>query len=205
MLDGVHVDVVEINPKVVDVAQRYFDFDPSKVRIHLGDGRTFIHQKDLTQKYDTIILDAFLGDSSPSHLLTREAFLDMRRILADDGTIVINAFGSLEKEQDFFDTSLHRTLKSVFNTVRVHHSGPRIGNMYFVASTSKNITVVNQPHFDEVPAAIHAKVKADWRNVASIDETKGMILTDDYNPIEFFDARVREDIRRLSAIFAKKS
>jgi len=32
-------------------------------------------------QYDVVILDAFLGDSSPSHLLTREAFASIHRVL----------------------------------------------------------------------------------------------------------------------------
>ncbi|MGH9362273.1 MAG: fused MFS/spermidine synthase, partial [Thermoanaerobaculia bacterium] len=88
--EGVRVDVVEINPRVIPLATRFFDLDPSRLTIALGDGRRFIHS--VHKQYDTIVLDAFLGDSSPSHLLTREAFAAMRRLLRPEGTLVINVF-----------------------------------------------------------------------------------------------------------------
>src|SRR5688572_11895769 len=36
---GVRVDVVEINPTVVPLAQKFFDFDPTKSNVTIGDGR----------------------------------------------------------------------------------------------------------------------------------------------------------------------
>jgi spermidine synthase len=50
-----------------------------------------------------IILDAFLGDSSPSHLMTKEAFESMRNLLKPGGVLVINSFGDLESGRDFFN------------------------------------------------------------------------------------------------------
>jgi spermidine synthase len=76
---GMNVDVVEINPAVVPVARDFFDFEPDKCHITFGDGRYVINSSK--SKYDAVVLDAFLGDSSPSHLMTREAFENIRRIL----------------------------------------------------------------------------------------------------------------------------
>ena len=70
--EGVGVDVVEINPAVVPLAERYFDFDQARVHLSIDDGRHFSQPR--AASYDTIILDAFVGDSSPSHLMTLEAF-----------------------------------------------------------------------------------------------------------------------------------
>src|SRR6185436_7547357 len=90
--DGARVDVVEINPAVVPVARQWFDLEPEKLNITIGDGRAFLNQ--CRQKYDAIALDAFLGESSPSHLMTREAFIAMRRVLQPGGVLVINSFGN---------------------------------------------------------------------------------------------------------------
>ena len=70
--DGVRVDVVEINPAVAGIAERYFDLDPGEFDLTIGDGRWFVNQ--CRKRYDAVILDAFLGDSTPSHLMSREAF-----------------------------------------------------------------------------------------------------------------------------------
>ena len=67
-------------------------------------------------------LDAFLGESSPSHLMTREAFSAMRRVLKPGGVLVINSFGNFNPGRDFFTTSLYKTLTNVFTTVRIHNN-----------------------------------------------------------------------------------
>ena len=61
--DGIETDVVEINGASIPMAEEFFDFDASKVNLTVGDGRQFLNQTDRT--YDAILLDAFLGDSSP--------------------------------------------------------------------------------------------------------------------------------------------
>ena len=58
------------------IAERYFDFNPKDINLTIDDGRHFLNR--ILRQYDTIILDAFVGDSSPSHLMTREAFSAMR-------------------------------------------------------------------------------------------------------------------------------
>ena len=125
-------DVVEINGAVVPLAESYFDFDSTKVNLTIGDGRQFLNQSN--QKYDAIILDAFLGDSSPSHLMTKEAFAEMNEHLTAHGVLVINSFGESSEKRQFFSASLDQTLRVAFgqDRVRVHASGR--GNVFFVAA-----------------------------------------------------------------------
>src|SRR5690606_35562089 len=45
ILPDADIDVVEIDPIIVDVAQEYFDFTPDdRMRVHTGDGRAFIER-----------------------------------------------------------------------------------------------------------------------------------------------------------------
>jgi spermidine synthase len=63
------IDAVDIDPEVVYVAKRYFDFrEDGRMRAHVGDGREFIER--YRQPYDVIFLDAFSSDSVPAHLTT---------------------------------------------------------------------------------------------------------------------------------------
>ena len=98
-VDTIKTDVVEINGAVVPLAEKYFDFNASKVNLTIGDGRQFINATP--HRYDAIVLDAFLGDSSPSHLMTREAFLEMREHLTEQGVLVINTFGDPPPKRQF--------------------------------------------------------------------------------------------------------
>ena len=82
------------------MARRYFDCDLEQFRLFFDDGRHFLNLS--TNRFDAIILDAFLGDSSPVHLMTQEAFRSMRDRLQPGGTLVINCFVDFSSGKDFF-------------------------------------------------------------------------------------------------------
>jgi len=197
--DGAKVDVVEINPAVVPVAQKFFDFDPAKVNLIIADGRYVVNQS--VKQYDAIILDAFLGDSCPSHLMTREAFSSMRRILQPEGVLVINTFADLESQRDFFGASLYKTLTNVFTSVRVHAG--RNGNTLFVASARPELKFLKQPNLTNVYSGCLALVQDAYSRLREGNPDHGRILTDDYNPVEFYDAANRERLRKNLALSAR--
>ncbi|MBX3667755.1 MAG: fused MFS/spermidine synthase [Rhodocyclaceae bacterium] len=84
--------VYEINPLVVQFARRYFTY-LADARGHFdiveGDARLML-ERDLPQAFDTLIVDAFSGDSVPAHLLTREAFALYAAHLAPGGVIAVH-------------------------------------------------------------------------------------------------------------------
>jgi spermidine synthase len=92
---GVTVDVVEIDPASPRVAREFFGFDPTKVRVHHADARTFL--RGCPQRFDVVIVDLFHGDGTPDYLVTREFFRDLRNCLADRGVAVFNTFADLER------------------------------------------------------------------------------------------------------------
>src|SRR5207253_4208025 len=169
---GARVDVVEINPAVVNVASRFFDFKPESVRLTIDDGRHFLNR--CQRKYDVVILDAFLGDSSPSHLLTREAFSAIRRVLRSGGTLVINAFGDLEPGRDFFTASLDKTLKAVFQGVRLHTNGD--GGMFFVATDRSQLTFVRPPNLEGTHPDVRHDTEAAYAGLVETPIDHGRIL-----------------------------
>lgn len=192
---GIQVDVVEINPAVVPLAQAYFDFDPSKVNLAIDDARHFLAVTH--SRYDTIHLDAFIGDSMPSHLMTREAFQAIRDHLEPGGTLVINSFVSFIPGRDFLGTSLHRTLRSVFKEVAIHASDT--GNVFYVASDRTPLEPVRTPGFQEAHESRYSQVRATYANRITVAPELGLVLTDDYNPADFRDATNREELRRWLA------
>jgi len=197
---GARVDVVEINPAVVPVAVRFFGLQTNQLNLTLDDGRHFLNR--CRKQYDVVVLDAFLGDSSPSHLMTREAFASIRRVLRPGGTLVINSFGNLEDGKDFFSASLHRTLQAVFPGVRMHTSGD--GGIFFAASDRSALEFVHAPNLEGVHPAVLRDTEATYASVVGTLPDHGRVLTDDYNPAEFYDARNREDIRRRLAMAARE-
>jgi spermidine synthase len=193
---GAQVDVVEINPAVVPLAREYFDCEPERLNLFLGDGRYFLNQ--CSKQYDAVILDAFLGDSSPSHLLSREAFAAVRRVLRPQGVLVINCFGDFDLGKDFFVASLEKTLKAVFPSVRIHNERNG-GNVFFVASPSPKLEIMRPPDLERVHASERAKVRTALDRIVETNPLSGLVLTDNYNPVEYYDAANRETLRRYLA------
>ena len=198
--DGIQVDVAEINPAIIGLAEQYFDFEPSRMNIHIADGRQFINQT--TNRYDAIVLDAFLGDSSPGHLMTREAFGSMKSHMAPEGVLVMNCFGDFAAGADFFVGSIDRTLRSVFKEVRMHASGN--GNVFFAASDRSPFNLMTDYDFSQVHGSVRSQVQSAFNGVRNNGLDRGRILTDDFNPVEFYDAQNREKMRRNLALFIKE-
>ena len=52
-------------------------------------------ERERSQGFDILVLDAFSGDSVPAHLLTREAFAVYFRHLKRDGVIAVNVTNNI--------------------------------------------------------------------------------------------------------------
>jgi len=114
------IDVVEIDPDVVEVSERYFGFRPDgrRIKVTVMDGRVYLRETD--QTYDIIILDAFTGGRPPFHLLTRECLESARRRLSDRGVLHINIISALEGPRSPLFWALLKTMVAVFGRQSVY-------------------------------------------------------------------------------------
>ena len=198
--EGSKVDVVEINPIMTTVAVKFFDFKQDHIKIITGDGRYYLNQ--CTKQYDVVILDAFLGDSTPSHLMTRNAFAAIQRVLKPNGVLVINSFGNLNSDRNFLSCSLNKTLRAVFKTVRVHSSDSE--TLFFVATDRPELQVLRPQSLDDIHESVRDEAAVVYHTVIEVPTDAGQILTDDFNPAEVHDARNRETLRRELAMSMKR-
>jgi hypothetical protein len=93
---GDRIRFYEISPNVAQLARSHFTFlsnSAAQVDVVLGDGRLSL-ERELAQGFDLLVLDAFSGDSIPTHLLTDEAMATYLRHLARDGVIAIHVSNS---------------------------------------------------------------------------------------------------------------
>jgi spermidine synthase len=194
------VDTVEINPAVIPLAEKYFDFDSGKVQVTIGDGRHFLNRAP--RQYDVVILDAFVGDSFPSHLMTRETFASIRKILRPGGSLISHSFGEMKPGRDFLLNSLARTLRSEFAGVRIHTNGK--DDFFFVARNEADPRPVAAGVLENIHPLARAEVETAMKNTVEIPAESGIVLTDDYNPVDYYDAQNRETLRRRLALTAKK-
>ena len=115
----VRIQVVELDPEVVDVAYRYFSLprDP-RLRVDVADGRRYLDANE--KRWDVIVIDAFFADAIPFHLVTTE-FLELARSrLAPGGVVVTNSIGAIGGPGSRLFRSIYRTYRGVFPSVVVH-------------------------------------------------------------------------------------
>lgn len=107
------IDVVEIDPVVIDVAYRYFALprDP-RIRVFEEDGRRFLQRTDET--YDVIIMDAYYADALPFHLTTEEFFEEVDARLSPGGVVAYNIIASVDGPGSRLFRSMHRTASTVW-------------------------------------------------------------------------------------------
>lgn len=112
----IHIDVVELDPSVVDVARSHFSFrEDAKLRTYVNDGRVFVRrQTRLGARYDIIFVDAFENNYIPEHMITQEYIRELRTALRPGGILAANTFtkGKLSRYE-------MATYQSVFGEVRV--------------------------------------------------------------------------------------
>ncbi len=105
------IDIVEIDPEVVDVARKFFGFrEDERMRAHVADGRRFI--ESAREPYDAIFLDAFGARNVPAHLTTQEFLRAVRRTVAPSGVVVGNVWR--RASNPLYDPML-RTYQEVFD------------------------------------------------------------------------------------------
>lgn len=94
------IDMVEIDPLVVDVCRKYLPgtacgLDDLRVKIHYEDGIKFISMKE--NEYDLIIVDSTDPVGPGEGLFTKEFYANCRKALREDG-IMVN-----QHESPFYD------------------------------------------------------------------------------------------------------
>ncbi|MGE5238660.1 MAG: fused MFS/spermidine synthase [Chloroflexota bacterium] len=196
---GIRTDVVDINPDVVNVAKRYFGFRLAG-DIYIEDARYFLTR--VQKKYDYIILDVYTGDTTPAHLLSREALQLVKERLTERGILAINLMTSLTKES-FMTRSILKTLGTVFRTVEMNPLYPAerlegVGNAVIVAYDFPFVW----PEDDIIrDASVHFLAKEEVSTFAGKrfrfpGGVEAVVLTDEYNPVDFYDVWLKEKVRR---------
>jgi spermidine synthase len=178
------VDVVEIDPKMTEIARQYFGLtdDPRLTSIH-ADARTFLNNVD--NPYDVIFMDAYHAVYSiPYQLTTKEAVQAIYNALEDDGIVMANLISALTGKKSLFLQKQFATYNSVFPYVQVFRlplarSTDELQNLILVAS--------------KFPINIESDNSSDqelldlvWSEPIT---NTGPILTDDFAPVDQYALR----------------
>lgn len=191
------VEVVELDPVVVATARQYFAVpaEDARMRIVAEDGRLFISRSP--ERYDVVLLDAFLIDTIPFHLATREFFETVKSRLRPSGVLASNVIGALAGPRSAFFRAVYKTFAAVFRTVYVF---PVDWARYDDPESVRNIIIIgtDQPALTpeqfaqaaasaaaSLPVTLDGFVRAAADFYARPISTSGVpVLTDDFAPVE---------------------
>jgi predicted membrane-bound spermidine synthase len=183
------MDVVEVDPGVIDVAKKYFGLRETS-RLHLieSDGRVFL--KRHAEPYDLIIVDVFTGSYIPFHMMTKEFYQLVRNRLSPHGVAAINI---LPAEKLF--ASNVRTLKLAFDNPDFFNSGDAAVEMTSVIVIAR-LDAFTAAETEQKAAAAQERYKfrfdvsrlVEARRMETPSASKGEVLTDDFAPANVYDA-----------------
>ncbi len=120
---------VDIDPKVRELAEQRFLGSPVLGEFVVDDARRFV--QGTSRRFDAVVVDAFSSHTSiPSHLITLEFWHDTRRVLDDQGVLLINLIldGRLEST---YARKLLATIEAVYGrcAVEVLHKTQPLSNV----------------------------------------------------------------------------
>ena len=182
----ISVDVVEIDPKVVEVAQNYFNVpkNNSRLNIFVDDGRKFLQNAG---KYDLIVLDAYSHTYVPFHLMTLEFTSMVSDHLNEDGLLVANIIGSTLGDTSELLWSEVLTAKESIPYVSIYRTkdSPEsmVQNLVMVASKidPSKASIINNlnelKHSERYISFLEYKYQKDFPEDV-------LILRDNYAPVE---------------------
>jgi len=177
-----NVTSVEIDPAVVKLAKKYFNYQESKtIKTAVQDGRVFIKRAiKRKQQFDWIILDAFNGDYIPEHLLTVEFLAEVKTLLSEGGLLSANTFTG-SRLYDYESV----TYQSVFDKLLILSSVTKGNRIIFACNCDdieKRIDVSDQLTaslerigVDIAPLVSRFNAEINW-------DTSVKPLTDQYSP-----------------------
>jgi spermidine synthase len=168
---------VEIDAKVVEVAQQYFGY---KQGVTVGDGREYLAR--LSDRHDFIVIDAFAGAKFPYSLASKECFRLVEKNLDPSGVLALNLISKPVDSR--VSASVAKTLKTAFPHVLVYRTDPldRVQSLvYFASKNPLNLTVHPHGRDSNVTAEQLATIR-EFEIAPSSPEA--VVLTDGHNPLE---------------------
>ena len=175
------MDVVEIDPKLYDIAKSDFGYaDDERINLFFEDGRTFLNRAE--GPYDAVFMDAFKSQETvPYQLTTRETWQRCFDLLDEDGVLVMNVIASPRDDRSTFFASLYATIASVFPQVHAFRvqieAGPGLQNTSIIA--------LKNPTTDALSLLREKAPEFADRAIGNYAPPAGTrLLTDDFAPVD---------------------
>ncbi len=126
-------DGVEFDKGIIDAAQNFFYLN-KKVKPICDDARYYLNH--CNKKYDVVLVDIFKAEEQPSHVLTTESLVKLKKNLNDSAILIINWHGYMKGLNGMGSSILNNTLLTAGYKVKVCASSneENYRNLLFVCS-----------------------------------------------------------------------
>jgi len=182
---NIPIDGYELDPKIVEVGQKYFGMTMPNLNIIIGDGRLNLERSE--HLYDIIAVDAYRPPYIPPHMTTREFFEIVASHLTEDGVLTINS-ASVPGDRRLIN-GLATTMATVFPSTYTVDIPGSLNTMIF-ATKQKTVPenfAVNLLSLSQ-DASIHplliSTMQVTFANLKTGYEPT-QVFTDDRAPIEW--------------------
>jgi spermidine synthase/uncharacterized membrane protein len=179
------IEGFEIDPKIVEVGQKYFDMNMANLNIVIGDGRLNLEQSPY--KYDIIAVDAYRPPYIPPQMTTQEFFQIAASHLTETGVLTLNS-ASVPGDRRLIN-GLATTMRTIFPSIYTVDIPGSLNTMIF-ATKQKTIPenlAVNLVTLSQDPSVnplLIAAMQVAFANLKPGYETT-TVFTDDHAPIEW--------------------
>jgi len=179
------IDGFELDPKIVEVGQQYFDMNMPNLNVVIGDGRLNLERSP--HKYDIIAVDAYRPPYIPAHMTTQEFFQIVASHLTEDGVLTINS-ASVPGDNRLIN-GLATTMGTIFPSIYTVDIPGSLNTMIFATKQPTKpedfalnlLTLMNDPATD--PLLIHTMQVTLSTLKPGYEKT--IVFTDDHAPIEW--------------------
>jgi len=182
---NIPIDGYELDPKIVEVGQKYFDMTMPNLNIIIGDGRLNIERSQ--QKYDIIAIDAYRPPYIPPHMTTREFFEICAAHLSENGVLTLNS-ASVPGDRRLIN-GLATTMGTIFPSIYTVDIPGSLNTMIFATKQqttpedfAANLVALSQD--TSVHPLLISTMQVTFANLKTgYDRTQ--VFTDDHAPIEW--------------------
>ena len=172
-----HIDVVEIDEKLLDTAREYFNYtDPTNVTPIFGDARAYLERTD--RQYDMIMVDVYSDLQIPFTLMSAEYGRLIAERLRENGLVAMNLVAGLAPGpcRDVF-AAFDRTYRQELP--------------YGAYSTQVNQTLIRGNH-----VVVYGRQPIEIDGLKSLKPLDGPLYTDDFTPSERLSQACEQERQR---------
>jgi predicted membrane-bound spermidine synthase len=190
VFNSIKIDGYEIDPKIIEVGQKYFDMNQPNLNVILQDGRWGLDHS--SKHYQVISIDAYRPPYIPWYLTTREFFQIVREHLTDDGVMVINV-GRSPTDRRLIN-ALGSTILTVFPSAHVMDIPNAFNSIIFatVQPTQPNNLINNLTYLSNTEGINPLLLDSMRVAVANLQPPPApfKVFTDDLSPVEWITNRM---------------